>query len=74
VAPKLSDLELDADYDRLNLLCLRNTSLANVVNGCSVSLPFQHQGEAMGFMLTAGNGLDQQILDLAKTIAPIINA
>lgn len=74
VAPKLSDLELDADYDRLNLLCLRNTSLANVLNGCSVSLPFQHQGEAMGFMLTAGNGLDQQILDLAKTIAPIINA
>lgn len=66
VAPKLTDLEENSEYDRVNLLCLRNTSLANVLDGCSVSLPFRFQNEPMGFMLTAGNGMDQQILDLAK--------
>lgn len=74
VAPKLTDLEENAEYDRVNLLCLRNTSLANVLDGCSVSLPFRFQNEPMGFMLTAGNGMDQQILDLAKKLASIVKA
>jgi aspartyl-tRNA(Asn)/glutamyl-tRNA(Gln) amidotransferase subunit A len=74
VAPKLSDLEHDSEYDRLNLLCLRNTSLANVLNGCSISLPFLSESEPMGFMLTAGNGLDQQILELAKVFEPIVTS
>jgi aspartyl-tRNA(Asn)/glutamyl-tRNA(Gln) amidotransferase subunit A len=73
VAPKLSDLEQDSEYDRLNVLCLRNTSLANVLNGCSLSLPFCFQQEAMGLMLTAGNGMDQALLDLAKQWQPIVN-
>lgn len=72
LAPKLADLEENAEYDRLNLLCLRNTSLANVLNGCSVSLPFRFQNEPMGLMLTACNGMDQQILDLAKILEPSI--
>lgn len=66
VAPRLTDLENNSEYDRVNLLCLRNTSLANVLNGCSVSLPFRFQNEPMGFMLTAGNGMDPLLLDLAK--------
>ena len=72
VAPKLSDLVQDSEYDRLNLLCLRNTSLANVLNGCSISLPFCFEQEPMGLMLTAGNGKDQVLLDLAKQLASII--
>jgi aspartyl-tRNA(Asn)/glutamyl-tRNA(Gln) amidotransferase subunit A len=73
VAPKLSDLEQDSEYDRLNVLCLRNTSFANVLNGCSLSLPFCFQQEPMGLMLTAGNGMDQALLDLAKQWQPIVN-
>ena len=72
LAPKLTDLEENAEYDRLNLLCLRNTSLANVLNGCSVSLPFRFQNEPMGFMLTASNGMDQSILDLAKQLETFV--
>ncbi|SHE81071.1 aspartyl-tRNA(Asn)/glutamyl-tRNA(Gln) amidotransferase subunit A [Marinomonas polaris DSM 16579] len=71
-APKLSDLEKDSEYDRLNLLCLRNTSLANVLDGCSISLPFNFQQEPMGLMLTAGNGMDQALFDLAKQLEPIV--
>ncbi|ETX12341.1 amidase [Marinomonas ushuaiensis DSM 15871] len=73
LAPKLADLEENAEYDRLNLLCLRNTTLANVLNGCSVSLPFRYQNEPMGLMLTANNGMDQPILDLAKVLEASIN-
>ncbi|NVK72648.1 MAG: amidase [Oceanospirillaceae bacterium] len=72
VAPKFSDLERDSEYDRLNLFCLRNTSLANVLNGCSISLPFCFQKEPMGLMLTAGNGQDQVLLDLAKKLESIL--
>lgn len=74
VAPKLSDLVQDSEYDRLNLLCLRNTSLANVLNGCSISLPFRFQQEPMGLMLTAGNGKDQAILDVARALEAIFQA
>mgnify|MGYP005988561201 CR=1 FL=1 len=73
LAPKLADLEENTEYDRLNLLCLRNTSLANVLNGCSVSLPFRFQSEPMGLMLTGNNGMDQQILDLAKVLEASIH-
>jgi aspartyl-tRNA(Asn)/glutamyl-tRNA(Gln) amidotransferase subunit A len=72
VAPTLTDLVEDSEYDRLNLLCLRNTSLANVLNGCSISLPFRFKNEPMGLMLTAGNGKDQALLDLAKQWQSII--
>lgn len=68
LAPTLSDLADNAEYDRVNLLCLRNTSLANVLNGCSISLPFCFQNEPMGLMLTAVNGMDQSLLDLAKVL------
>jgi aspartyl-tRNA(Asn)/glutamyl-tRNA(Gln) amidotransferase subunit A len=72
VAPKLTDLAQDSEYDRLNLLCLRNTSLANVLNGCSISVPFRFQQEPMGLMLTAGNGKDQVLLSLAKQVEAIL--
>lgn len=72
VAPRLTDVEHDAQYDRLNLLCLRNTSLANVLDGCSVSLPFRYQDEPMGFMLTACHGKDQALLTIAKRMEQIL--
>lgn len=72
-APKFSDLVSDVDYDRLNLLCLRNTTLANVLNGCSVSLPMAFNGEPMGLMLTAKNGQDEMLLALAKYIESLLS-
>lgn len=66
--PKLTDLAEDEDYDRINLLCLRNTTLANVLDACSVSLPFQHQQHHIGVMLTGVNGSDQELLGAAKLV------
>ncbi len=70
--PKLTDLEKDADYDRINLLCLRNTSLTNVLNGCSFSLPFEYQSDHIGIMLTAPNGEDKALIALAKRVEEVI--
>ncbi len=70
--PKLAELSADEDYDRINLLCLRNTTLANVLDGCSISLPYQYQGDHIGVMLTASNGDDNYLLSLSKLLESII--
>lgn len=70
--PKMTSLQEDKDYDRINLLCLRNTSVANVLDGCSISLPYHHDGECIGVMLTGRNGTDLSLLGAAKRIEAAI--
>ncbi|WP_394152016.1 amidase family protein [Vibrio maritimus] len=67
-APKFADLVQDADYDRINLLCLRNTTLANVLDGCSISLPFWGETFPIGIMLTMVNGADERLLEIAQEL------
>ncbi|RQW62601.1 amidase family protein [Vibrio viridaestus] len=67
-APRFADLESDADYDRINLLCLRNTSVANVFDACSISLPHKVQSVVGGVLLTMPNGNDAALLTLAETL------
>jgi aspartyl-tRNA(Asn)/glutamyl-tRNA(Gln) amidotransferase subunit A len=63
--PRFDDVATDEGFSRLNLLALRNTSLANVMDGCSISLPFG-QGEGLiGTMLTGFGGQDETILGAA---------
>ena len=65
--PKLDDLREDATYDRINLLALRNTSFANVIDGCSVSMPItSHPGA--GLMLTATAGRDAMLINMAEAL------
>jgi aspartyl-tRNA(Asn)/glutamyl-tRNA(Gln) amidotransferase subunit A len=60
VPPRIADLEAEADYNRLNLLILRNTVPANFLDRCAVSLPCHRPGEPpVGLMLmgeTLGDG------------------
>jgi len=70
--PKISDLESDENYDRINSLCLRNASLANVLDGCSFSLPFKYKDDYIGIMLIGGNGSDNRLISIAKMIESII--
>jgi aspartyl-tRNA(Asn)/glutamyl-tRNA(Gln) amidotransferase subunit A len=69
--PKLEDLADDATYDRINLLALRNTSFANVIDGCSVSLPLSGCSGA-GLMLTAANGRDAQLVAMAEALDGVL--
>jgi aspartyl-tRNA(Asn)/glutamyl-tRNA(Gln) amidotransferase subunit A len=68
IAPKLSEFKTDQDYFRLNGLSLRNSYLANLLNGCAISLPMQRAGEApTGFMAMAPNGADIQLFTAANS-------
>nr|WP_321444232.1 amidase family protein [uncultured Cohaesibacter sp.] len=66
--PSFAELEKDEDYSRLNLQVLRNPSIANVMDCCSISLPISQKGMPVGLMLTALSGSDLSLLALAETI------
>lgn len=70
--PRFEDVADDADYNRLNLMALRNTSLANVMDGCSLSVPFTHAGETMGAMLTGAGASDEAVLSAGLALEQAI--
>ena len=67
--PAIAELaEADA-FNRINRLLLRNTSVANFLDRCSISIPCQAKGEApVGLMLTGENGGDRRLLAVARAV------
>jgi aspartyl-tRNA(Asn)/glutamyl-tRNA(Gln) amidotransferase subunit A len=73
VAPRLRDLESDEAYSRINLLMLRNPTLANFLDGCSISIPCHRHGDApVGLMLIGQHGDDARLLAIAGTIESLV--
>ncbi|MBB3066221.1 amidase family protein [Limibacillus halophilus] len=72
--PRRSELESQEAYDRVNLMTLRNTTLANVIDGCSVSLPTREGGVPLGIMLTKRGGQDLALLAEAQHLEEIMAA
>ncbi len=66
--PNFDVFESDEEYARINLQVLRNPSIGNVMDGCSISIPYKHDGATIGVMLTATNGFDIELLALAEEI------
>lgn len=65
--PRLDALQDDATYNRVNHLALRNTSFANAIDGCSVSIPIaSHPGA--GLMLTAATGQDAMLIAVTEKL------
>ena len=72
--PKISDLADDRAFTKANLLSLRNCTLINMMDGCSISLPCHRDGEApVGFMLSAAGGSDRRIFELAAGVEAAIH-
>lgn len=68
-APTCQSLDDDDAYNRANLLCLRNPTVANLADGCSLSLPIKAQnGLSAGFCLVQRNGADAHLLSVAKEV------
>jgi aspartyl-tRNA(Asn)/glutamyl-tRNA(Gln) amidotransferase subunit A len=65
--PRIADLVADDKaFTTQNLRALRNPSLINMIDGCSISLPAQREGEVpVGLMLAAAGGSDRRIFELA---------
>lgn len=66
--PSMADLEAnDDEYYRVNMQVLRNPSIANIMDGCSISLPYKSANDTIGIMLTANALHDYALLDVAKS-------
>jgi aspartyl-tRNA(Asn)/glutamyl-tRNA(Gln) amidotransferase subunit A len=72
--PRIADLANDQAFTKANLLSLRNCTLINMMDGCSISVPCHRNGEApVGFMLSAAGGSDRSILELAAGVEAAIH-
>jgi aspartyl-tRNA(Asn)/glutamyl-tRNA(Gln) amidotransferase subunit A len=65
--PRIADLADDKAFTTQNLRALRNCTLINMIDGCSISLPAHREGEVpVGLMLAATGGSDRRIFELAE--------
>ena len=71
--PQFGELADDAEYGRLNLLILRNPTVANMLDLCAISLPNHRPGELpSGLMLVGRNGMDNHLLCQARAIESVL--
>ena len=67
--PAIAEVEDEAEYGRINLLLLRNPTVANFLDRCAISLPCHRSGEApVGFMLMGETMGDAKLLDVARAV------
>ena len=74
VAPEMQPLiDDDARFFKTNALLLRNTSLINLLDGCSFSLPCQRAGQLpVGLMLSSTRGRDAPLARAALAVEAIL--
>lgn len=73
IPPRLAEVEAEAEYNRINLLLLRNTSVANFLDRCSISLPCHAPGEApVGLMLIGEHMGDARLFAVASAVEALL--
>jgi aspartyl-tRNA(Asn)/glutamyl-tRNA(Gln) amidotransferase subunit A len=74
VAPLLSEIDEDADFTRLNLRMLRNSTIINMLDGCAISLPCSEPNEAPVGLTIAGLALrDHTLFAIARSVEVAVN-
>ncbi|RVU36845.1 amidase [Hwanghaeella grinnelliae] len=72
-APLIADLMDESDYGRLNLLALRNPTIANFLDRCAISVPMPTgNGMPAGFMLMGETMADKKLLGLAQAVERVL--
>ena len=73
VKPPLIEKCKDSEfYDEANLISLRNTTLANYMNGCSISIPYFKNKKPVGIMLNATTNEDDYLLSIGSEIEKVL--
>src|SRR5262249_51158119 len=73
-APRLADSAADDAYRSANLLVLRNPSIANFLDRCSISIPCHQAGDPpAGLMLIGDHGADRRLLGIAAAIEAVVS-
>lgn len=74
IAPRFTELETDAEFIRINLLVLRNPSIANFMDRCAISVPCHEAGNApVGLMLMGAHGSDRRLLGIAAAAEALVS-
>jgi len=74
-APTLDEVSTPDGFARKNLLLLRNTTIANFLDRCAISLPCHAAGELpVGFTLMGEAMADKRLLAMARSVAPVVRA
>ncbi len=69
VPPRVAELDDEREYNRINLLVLRNTALGNFLDRCAISLPCHEPGEApVGLMLMGETLGDARLFAVAAGV------
>ena len=70
IPPAIAPLEdSDDEFTRTNLLVLRNPTMINLMDGCSISVPMAQGDEPpTGLMLSARGGQDAALFDVAQAV------
>jgi aspartyl-tRNA(Asn)/glutamyl-tRNA(Gln) amidotransferase subunit A len=75
VPPRITALQSDEEFFRVNGLALRNPAVINLLDGCAISIPNHDDGEPpTGLMLACAGGLDQQLFRCAAAAEPIVRS
>jgi aspartyl-tRNA(Asn)/glutamyl-tRNA(Gln) amidotransferase subunit A len=74
-APTLDEVSTPEGFTKKNMLLLRNTTVGNFLDRCSISLPCHAAGELpVGFMLMGEAMTDKRLLAMARSVAPVVKA
>ena len=71
--PLLKKCDDQEFYDKVNLITLKNTSLANYMNGCSLSLPYFINNEPIGIMINGSTNNDNNLLEIGSEFESILS-
>jgi aspartyl-tRNA(Asn)/glutamyl-tRNA(Gln) amidotransferase subunit A len=73
-APRIDELKADDAYRHANAAMLRNPSVANFLDRCSISIPCHRAGDApVGLMLIGEHGADRRLLAVAAAIEKVVS-
>jgi aspartyl-tRNA(Asn)/glutamyl-tRNA(Gln) amidotransferase subunit A len=73
VAPPIADLDDEREYNRVNMLVLRNTALGNFLDRCAISIPCHRPGDApVGLMLMGETMGDARLFRIAAAMEAML--
>jgi aspartyl-tRNA(Asn)/glutamyl-tRNA(Gln) amidotransferase subunit A len=73
VAPRIADLDDEREYNRINMLVLRNTALGNFLDRCAISIPCHRAGDApAGLMLMGETMGDARLFRIAAAVEAVL--
>lgn len=75
VPPAIEAVEDEGEYNRINMLLLRNTTIANVLDRCAISIPCHQPGRSpVGLMLMGEAMADARLLAISAAVEALIEA